>query len=171
MIRRGIMVSILEKVSNLIGLGAEEEYEGDEYGEEEGAEEPEPADRRRGSGQRGTPQVIRDRSNVVNFNEKRGAPESVLVSAKPEKFSDAQAVCEHLKDRHIVIFNLEEVDSELAQKIVDFVSGAVYALDAEIIKFSRSLFGVAPSNVDLLTIKEDPKGRGFLAFGSGSYRG
>jgi len=171
------MVSILNRMLSLAGIvGGEEEAWGDGYAPEE--EYPQEEDRVEeasaragGSQSAGGERGGKNLNNVVSFNAgaQQKNPANVLVSAKPERFSDAQAICEHLKERHIVIFNLEDVDPELAQKIVDFFSGAVFALDAEILKFSRNLFGVAPGNVDLIAIKEDPKGRGLLSFGG--YKG
>jgi FtsZ-interacting cell division protein YlmF len=117
----------------------------------------------------GGPQMGKGASNVVNMHGAKGDNNYVLVSAKPERYEDAQEICDHLKERHVVIINLESMGPELAQRTVDFISGSVYALDGEIIKFSRSLIGVAPSNVNLVALNSDPKGRSFL-FGNGGYR-
>lgn len=110
-------------------------------------------------------------NNVVNLHPQK--PQNyVLVSAKPDRLEDAQLVCEHLKDRHVVIVNVEGLDGREAQRIVDFIGGAVFALDGEIFDITNRIFTVAPNNVDLVAIKRDPKNRGFLSFGnSGSSRG
>ena len=107
-------------------------------------------------------------NNIVNFSPQR--PQNyVLVSAKPDRLEDAQLVCNHLKDRHVVIVNVEGIDGREAQRIVDFISGAVYALDGEIFDITNRIFAVAPSYVELQSIQRDPKTRGFMSFGgSGS---
>ena len=62
-----------------------------------------------------------------------------------------------------MIINLENLDPELAKKIFDFVSGAVYALDGSIQKVSKSIFVLAPSNVDISgNISEELKNSGIF---------
>jgi FtsZ-interacting cell division protein YlmF len=107
-------------------------------------------------------------SNVVNLPHK--APNYVLVSAKPDRMEDAQLVCDHLKERHVVIVNVEGLEGREAQRIVDFIGGSVYALDGEIFDITNRIFAVAPNYVDLVSIQRDTKNRGFLSFGnSGNY--
>ncbi|MDR1061047.1 MAG: cell division protein SepF [Clostridiales bacterium] len=108
-------------------------------------------------------------SNVVNMHGAKSDGNYVLVSAKPERYEDAQEICDHLKERHVVIINLERMESDLAQRTVDFISGSVYALDGEIIKFSRSLIGIAPSNVNLVKLSGDPRNKDSMSF-MGGYR-
>ena len=111
--------------------------------------------------------------NVVNLHPQK--PQNyVLVSAKPDRLEDAQLVCDHLKERHVVIVNVEGLDGREAQRIVDFIGGAVYALDGEIFDITNRIFAVAPNYVDLVSIQRDTKNRGFLSFGgnggnSGNY--
>ena len=110
-------------------------------------------------------------NNVVNMPQK---PQNyVLVSAKPDRLEDAQLVCEHLRDRHVVIVNVEGLEGREAQRIVDFIGGALFALNGEIFDITNRIFAVAPSHVDLVSIQRDTKNRGFLsAFGGGgNYRG
>jgi cell division inhibitor SepF len=109
-------------------------------------------------------------SNVVNMHGLKNDNNYVLASARPEHYEEAQEICDHLRERHVVIINLEKMDSELAQRTVDFISGAVYALDGEIIKFSRNLIGIAPSNVNLVTMSNESKGKGFLPFMNSAYK-
>lgn len=105
-------------------------------------------------------------NNVINLHP-QNAQDYVLVSAKPDRLEDAQLVCNHLKERHVVIVNVEGLEGREAQRIVDFVSGAVYALDGEIFDITNRIFAVAPSHVELVSIQRDPKSRGFLSFGGG----
>ena len=106
-------------------------------------------------------------NNVVNLHPQK--PQNyVLVSAKPDRLEDAQLVCNHLKERHVVIVNVEGLDGREAQRIVDFIGGAVFALDGEIFDITNRIFAVAPGYVDLVSIQRDTKTRGFLSFGSNS---
>lgn len=84
-----------------------------------------------------------------------------VVVMQPENFEDARDICDHLKSKKPVIVNLEEVQKECAQRIVDFLSGSVYALDGEIHKISSGIFLIAPSNVDIMgEFKEEFKNKG-----------
>jgi cell division inhibitor SepF len=111
-------------------------------------------------------------NNSVNLHPNQKTPNYVLVSAKPERIEDAQLVCDHLKERHVVIVNVEGLEGREAQRIVDFICGAVYSLEGEFFDITNRIFAIAPSNVDLVAIQRDTKNRGFLSFGnSGSGRG
>ena len=72
-----------------------------------------------------------------------------LIIRKPTNFNDSQEICDLLKQGRAIIVNLENVDRELAQKMMDFISGAIYALDAKIHQISNSIFCISPENVDI----------------------
>ena len=58
---------------------------------------------------------------------------------------------------------MESLEQDLAQRVLDFVSGAVYALDGTIQKVSRGIFVLVPSNIDIVgNIPEDFKGKVFI---------
>ena len=73
-----------------------------------------------------------------------------LMVMQPETFDDAQGICDHLKSKKPVIVNLEGIEKDLAQRIIDFLSGSVYALDGSIQKVSAGIFVIAPHNVDIM---------------------
>ena len=72
---------------------------------------------------------------------------SDLNKAAENKKSDE--ICAFLKERKSIIVNLEYVNKDVARRIVDFISGGVYALDGYIQKVSNSIFLVAPSNYEI----------------------
>ncbi len=72
-----------------------------------------------------------------------------VVILQPNSFEQSQEICEHLKEKKSVIVNLEFVDKEVARRIIDFVSGAVYGLDGNISKVSNSIFLIAPYNYEI----------------------
>ena len=74
---------------------------------------------------------------------------------QPNTYEETRAVIDHLKSRKPVVMNIDEIDIKLAQRILDFVSGAVYALGGDIQKVARNIYAVAPSNVVLSTDLED----------------
>ena len=72
-----------------------------------------------------------------------------LMLRQPESFDDSQEICDLLKQERVVILNLENVDRETAQKMMDFISGAIYALDAKIHQISNCVFCISPAKVDI----------------------
>ena len=106
-------------------------------------------------------------NNVVNLHPQK-TQNFTLVTSKPERLEEAQLVCDHLKERHVVIVNVEGLDGREAQRIVDFIGGALYSLEGEIIDITNRIFAIAPSNVDLVSIQRETRNRGFLSFGSGA---
>ena len=72
-----------------------------------------------------------------------------LIIRQPSRFEDSQEICDLLKQERAVIVNLENVDPELAQKMMDFISGAIYALDAKIHQISGAIFCISPARVDI----------------------
>ncbi|MDQ0286943.1 cell division inhibitor SepF [Desulfofundulus luciae] len=72
-----------------------------------------------------------------------------VIVAEPRAFEDVQSIAEHLKNRRPVVVNLERAESELARRVVDFVSGATYALNGSMQKVGNGIFLFVPSNMDI----------------------
>ena len=72
-----------------------------------------------------------------------------MVISQPTTFEQSEEICSFLKEKKSVIVNLEYVNKDVARRIVDFISGGVYALDGYIQKVSNSIFLVAPSNYEI----------------------
>jgi cell division inhibitor SepF len=72
-----------------------------------------------------------------------------LVIVKPYEFAEAQQIVENIKARKPVLVNLEETEISEARRIVDFISGATYALDGNMQKVSQQIFVFAPSQVEV----------------------
>lgn len=68
---------------------------------------------------------------------------------RPTKFEDAKEICDMLKNDRSVIINIEDVEFTLAQRVMDFVCGAVYSLDARITQITGFIFCVSPDQVDI----------------------
>lgn len=72
-----------------------------------------------------------------------------MVISQPTTFEQSEEICTYLKERKSVIVNLEYVNKDIARRIVDFISGAVHALDGHIQKISNSIFLIAPTNYEI----------------------
>ena len=82
---------------------------------------------------------------VLNMNS--GKQEVVLFHAKT--FDDAAKAADELCKRKAVILNMENVDKALTRRVVDFLSGAVYALDGRVKKVAQSTYLFCPHNMDI----------------------
>jgi len=87
-------------------------------------------------------------NNVVPFQarEKEGIR---LVVCEPRQYSDAQDIADNLRHRRPVVVNLHRVEKDQAKRIVDFLSGTVYALNGDIQKVGDAIFICTPDNVDI----------------------
>jgi len=86
------------------------------------------------------------------FSKSKVAPvrrnmEVALV--KPSSFNDAREICDDLLEGKAVVLNMEGFQTEIAQRIIDFTSGATYSMDGKLQKISNYIFIVTPSSVDL----------------------
>ena len=78
-----------------------------------------------------------------------GTQQVRMVITQPTTFEQSEEICNYLKERKSVIVNLEYVNKDAARRIVDFISGAVHALDGHIQKVSNAIFLVAPVNYEI----------------------
>lgn len=83
---------------------------------------------------------------VVNIPQ----PQQVkMVITQPTSFEQSEELCNYLKEKKSIIVNLEYVNKDVARRIIDFLSGAVHALNGHIQKVSNSIFLIAPVNYDI----------------------
>ena len=80
-------------------------------------------------------------------NMSSGKQEVVLFHAKT--FDDAAKAVDELCKRKAVILNMENVDKALTRRVVDFLSGAVYAVDGRVKKVAQSTYLFCPHNMDV----------------------
>ncbi|MDR0951940.1 MAG: cell division protein SepF [Oscillospiraceae bacterium] len=117
---------------------------------------PEPAPRRYNPpGERRNPfsdlerpaPVNQKRDKVVNLNPQSQVQ---LVLVKPERFEAAAEIADHLRARRPVLLNLEQTQKDVARRLIDFLSGAGYALDGKVRRVAASTFIITPYNVDIM---------------------
>lgn len=131
------MSKMFNRVLNFVGWETEdEEMEQQEENKEE-IEQP----------QFIQPVSKKTQSKVVNIHSNS---QFKVIIMQPECFEDAKDVCDHLKNKKPTVINLEKVEMDTAQRIIDFLSGAVYSLDGNIQKVSGGIFIIAPYNVDIM---------------------
>lgn len=104
----------------------------------------------------------RRKGQVLNLHAQR---QLKVIVGEPKVFEDVQVLAESLKNRRPVIVNLEKADPELAKRVIDFISGATYALNGSMQKVGSGIFLVVPSNMDISSeLGEQVKERGVLAW-------
>lgn len=132
------MSNFMNKMLNLVGFETEEEYEED-FVDEVVDYEPPVIDR---FNERRSSRVVKMHNSSAQMR---------VVVMQPESFDEARDITNHLKSRKPIVVNLESVDKAVARRVIDFLSGAVYALDGDIQKISNGIFIIAPNNVDIMS--------------------
>ncbi|ADL07769.1 cell division protein SepF [Thermosediminibacter oceani] len=87
-----------------------------------------------------------EKGRIINIHQ---MPKNKVVVFKPSNFDEVRVITEELKNRRAVIVNLESLDKETARRILDFLSGSVFALDGTVKKVGSGTFVFAPNNVDI----------------------
>ena len=136
----------------------EEEYEDFEDALEEEAPEEQPTSNRRPSpfgSSRNTDSGFQNSAPAGNtgfsgqvVNMGSGKQEVVLFHAKT--FDDAAKAADELRKKKAVILNMENVDKGLTRRVVDFLSGSIYALDGSVKKIAQSTYLFCPHNMDIV---------------------
>ena len=149
-------MSILDKFLSFMKLDDEEEYADDFFDEEEDKEDTKPTKNPFKKPKKSCFDDEDDYEEETPSNKvtpirppvRRGASMEVCV-IKPIKVDDAREISETLLSGRTVILNLEGLDLEIAQRIIDFTSGATFAINGNLQKISNYIFLVTPTNVDI----------------------
>ena len=79
---------------------------------------------------------------VENSNNK-------MILLEPRAYSESQQIADHLKKRNSVVVNLKRVTSDQAKRIIDFLSGCIYAIGGTMQKVGVGIYLCAPKNVNV----------------------
>ena len=72
-----------------------------------------------------------------------------MILLEPRAFSETQQIADHLKRRNTVVVNLKRVTSDQAKRIMDFLSGTIYAIKGNIQKIGSGIFLCTPNNINV----------------------
>jgi cell division inhibitor SepF len=150
-----------DKILSIMHLGDEEfdDFDDDEFEEEEEEERPSLFSRKAKDTEVDEEETTKSGNERRNFisntkitplrsKKSGGNNQSMEVCVfKPSSFEDAREIGETLLAGQTVILNMEGVDVALAQRIVDFSSGACFALEGNLQKVSNFMFVITPHNV------------------------
>lgn len=90
-------------------------------------------------------------SKLVSINSRNNNNRSSVTVRviKPQEFNEAQKVTDYLKEGDSIVINMEGIEVHAAQRIIDFIGGACYALNGSLQAISANIFIAAPSNIDV----------------------
>ena len=81
------------------------------------------------------------------LQENEGGSKMILL--EPRAYSESQQIADHLRLRNTVVVNLKRVTSDQAKRIVDFLSGTIYAIGGDLQKIGGGIFLCTPNNVNV----------------------
>ena len=106
-----------------------------------------------------TEEIDDDEVEEVHENkEKKGT----MILLEPRAYSESQQIADHLKNKNTVVVNMKRVTADQAKRIVDFLSGTVYAIGGDLQKIGTGIFLCTPRNVSVegsITEDEDKKNK------------
>ena len=85
--------------------------------------------------------------HVVNMHS---GPKQEVILFRPISFNDTSKAADELRNRKAVVLNLENVDKAMGRRVVDFLSGCVYAVDGSVKKIAQSAYLFCPHNMDVV---------------------
>ncbi len=85
--------------------------------------------------------------NIEEAYTEEGGAKMILL--EPRAYSETQQIADHLKKRNTVVVNLKRVTSDQAKRIMDFLSGTIYAIKGNIQKIGSGIFLCTPNNINV----------------------
>lgn len=128
-------MGVMNKFMNFLGLQDEEEV----IERERIMDSPE-------DGETNPVEVRKNKGNIVSIHSQKNVR---VVLNEPRSYEETQEIADHLRSRRPVIVNLHRVRPDQAMRIVDFLSGTVYALSGSISKIGHNIFLCTPDSVEI----------------------
>ena len=134
-------MGVLDKFLSIMKLDdGDDEYDDDEFFDDDEYDDDYEEKPKRSLFHKVTPMRQPARRSSVNME---------VCVIKPTSVEDSREITETLLSGRTVILNLEGLDLEIAQRIIDFTSGATFAISGNLQKISNYIFLVTPTNVDI----------------------
>ena len=151
------MSGVFDKMRDFF-MGYEDEYE-DEYEAEEEVMvdiEPAPIERKRINSPNNFSQ-----SKVVNIHKNAKMD---IMNFKMTKYEVTGEICNYIKSRKPVVVNMQLLEKESAQRALDYLTGATFALNGSVEKIAENIFIFSPEHISISTITEEISHRSNFAF-------
>ena len=88
-------------------------------------------------------------SSREEYSEQNGTAGYKMMLLEPRAYSESQQIADYLKGRNAVVVNLKRVTPDQAKRIVDFLSGTLYAIGGGLEKLGGGVFLCTPNNVNV----------------------
>ncbi|NPV88393.1 cell division protein SepF [Coprothermobacteraceae bacterium] len=93
----------------------------------------------------------------ATLREEHGSPSNTIWVYKPTSFSfdvDSGFIGSRIREGYVVLLNLEDLDDLSAQRLIDFVSGALYSVEGKLKAVSGTVFLLTPKNMRVESFEE-----------------
>ncbi len=99
-------------------------------------------------------EIMGSEDEFYNINESEALAEAdksgnKMILLEPRAYSESQQIADHLKNRNSVVVNLKRVTSDQAKRIIDFLSGCIYAIGGTMQKIGVGIYLCTPKNVNV----------------------
>ena len=74
---------------------------------------------------------------------------SKMILVEPRAYSESQQIADYLKSRNTVVVNLKRVTSDQAKRLIDFLTGCIYAIGGSLQKLGNGIYLCTPNNVNV----------------------
>ena len=98
---------------------------------------------------------VQHKNNLVSLQSVQ--KNTKLIISEPRNYDDAMEIGNHLKARRAVVVNLQRLENESARRIMDFLSGVIYALGGDMQKVGVDIFLCTPDNYEVATSNNNDK--------------
>lgn len=150
-------MGLMDKITKAFNLDNDDYYDDDDYDIDDDYDEPEERPSKvkhfvsRDKEEDDEPKEEKGRTNVLSYKKTKAGNNhgQGICIIKPSVFDDGREIVDTLRSRRAVVLNLEGMETEIAQRIIDFASGACYSMDGTLQKVSAFIFIIAPANVDV----------------------
>ena len=86
---------------------------------------------------------------VSEEDAKNSADSNKVVLVEPRAYSESQTIADHLKTRNSVLVNFKRVTKDQQRRILDFLSGTLYAISGDLQKVGDGIYLCTPKNIDV----------------------
>ena len=137
------MARFMNRMMNFLGLSDEEEHSAhNETETEQGTHGP---------SMQASPveeaSMGNKKTNIVSLHHAQKQVKVVLC--EPVTYDESTQIADHLRNRRPVILNLHKCSHDQSIRIIDFLSGTIYAMNGTMQKLGQNVFMCAPENVDI----------------------
>lgn len=96
-------------------------------------------------------EIIGTEDEYYSTDNSKNAAESgnKMILLEPRAYSESQQIADHLKARNSVVVNFKRVTSDQAKRIIDFLSGTLYAIGGDLQKIGGGIYLCTPKNVNV----------------------